>query len=229
MTAPADSARKHWSPGAKQLQREPPVDAPCIPSEQLRRERNGDWSSSKGGRDSEQVAKEFKENLERVREPWKVQKDLIMRSMEGTKDPAQVVREIAETAADVQRLLELLPSRGFRNTDTSSGEAKSPKSPWNHDATQSGDAFLLVCAGSEAKSPEQIVFEDDLRTTYHPYAVGTAIEVWTNSHQKWCDGFVKKVVGNKVTTEFMLLDKPAKKVLHPNSTEMRIKSDVWFV
>lgn len=96
----------------------------------------------------------------------------------------------------------------------------APCNPGEQPRRHSAERSRSKGKGSPITAYREVV--DQQQGSSPSFTVGMAVEVWSNSQQAWCPGFVKKVVANKVTTEFTLLDRaPAKKVLHVRSKEMR--------
>jgi hypothetical protein len=103
--------------------------------------------------------------------------------------------------SDVSDKVDLEKSKSYMANTDSNGYGAGPQS--NNEVSMREKAGAVV--------------ESNLR-----YDVGDVVEVWSNSQQAWCPGFIKKVSGTKVTAEFALLDNaPAKKVLSMKSRELR--------
>jgi len=114
-----------------------------------------------------------------------------------------------------------LPEAGWQTACVDLGFAGTPSSPSLPPRIFSKSSIAVPASSSPIRreEPEPSYFG----VPPVVFAVGNAVEVWSNSQQAWCPGHVKKVVGSKVTSEFTLLDKaPAKKVLHVTSREIRL-------
>lgn len=124
--------------------------------------------------------------------------------LERTESP---VRSIRKSLEDVR-------------TPTARNQLSGPGAPCNpvdHLRRESTEKLKSIPI-----SPKSYRRESSEPAPVQSFKAGGPVEVWSNSQQVWCPGFVKKVVGNKVTAEFTLLDNaPAKKVLHIQSREIR--------
>jgi len=129
--------------------------------------------------------------------------------------------EAATMSLGQERPQSPLPEAGWQTARKDLGFVGTPSSPSLPPRVFSKSSIAVPASSSPIRQeePEPSYFG----VSPVVFAVGNAVEVWSNSQQAWCPGRVKKVVGSKVISEFTLLDKaPAKKVLHVTSREIRL-------